>query len=537
MSASGDGRWCGEPFVVGAKEEFAAVRAFLERIGFTEAGICAGAEISNTSELPTLSERKVGFLSPDTPLSLAVQLFLDGADLPWGTVRNVLGPSDLAVLQMLGLVQELPENPWQCVASVSLYPIERLYLASDRHTRIQLFATGIPADLVYSALTPETRRFVDLMPRIPCADYLELCSGTGIAALVAAREFADRAWAVDITARSTRFAAFNAALNGIANFRALEGDLYTPVAGQTFDLITAHPPYVPSFETAMVFRDGGEDGEQITRKMLAGLADHLRPGGQFYCDCMMTDRDGAPLERRIREMLGPVHDEFDVLLGQTRLIDPEELLAGGVRSGRSTAESAAVQRALFLRLGVEHFVNATFLVQRRRSSRTVVTRRRILSAETRSAHLQWFLNWAASIADWERGSSRFLDARPRSTPHTELLSRSALRDGRWSVTASSLTTHVPFSVEAECPSWFATFLTWCDGQTTARDLLARLRNAGIVPDSAADADFAILIGELAEGGFVELDLFPMPREPAEQEEPPSIPVDGRMPSNKGVFVA
>jgi len=92
----------------------------------------------------------------------------------------------------------------------------------------------------------------------------------------------------------------------------------------------------------------------------------------------------------------------------------------------------------------------------------------------------------------------------------ELLSRSVLQNGKWGVTASSLVTHVPFSVQAECPIWFATLLTWCDGQATAREQLLRLRNAGIVSDSARDVEFAVLIAELAAGGFVDLDTLPFP---------------------------
>ena len=46
--------------------------------------------------------------------------------------------------------------------------------------------------------------FLDVMPNEPCDSFLELCSGTGIAALVAARDFAKHAWATDIADRSTK---------------------------------------------------------------------------------------------------------------------------------------------------------------------------------------------------------------------------------------------------------------------------------------------------------------------------------------------
>jgi SAM-dependent methyltransferase len=510
MTRPAQASWHGEPFVMGTAEQFAAARAALQRIEFTEAAICSGAGIGSIYELAARRDRTVGFLERDTPLSMAVQLFMDGEDVSWDEVRAVLPPSELLPLESLGLLQPLPDDPSRCAPVVSLYPTEGLYVASDRHAHIQLVATGKPADLVYSALTPETQRFVELMPRVRCDDYLELCSGTGIAALVAARDFARQVWAIDVTGRSTRFAAFNAALNGLHNVCAEQGDLYEPLAGKSFDVITAHPPYIPSFETEMVFRDGGEDGEQITRRIVAGLAAHLRPGGLFYCDCMMTDRAGAPLEQRIREMLGADHAEFDVLVGQLALIEPESLIGGSLAAGRITQDGFAAQRALFERLGVERFVNTGFLIRCHQSPSAAITRRRVISHGTRAGHFAWFLHFLSTVSEWDRGSSRFLDARPRVSPHAELLSRAVLRDGRWSTTAASLATHVPFSVQAECPLWFGTFLTWCDGQATARDLLVRLRNAAIVSDAAEDIDFAVLIGELAEGGFIELDIIPVP---------------------------
>ena len=509
MTVSAAATWGGEPFVVGTVAQFAAARRALERSEFTEAAICSGAGIESIYELSARRDREVGFRERDMPLSLLVQLFMDGEDVPYTEVRSILAPADLSALESVGLLQSLPADPARCVSVVALYPTEGLYIASDRHARLDLVATGKPSDIVYSALTPETQRFVELMPRIPCDDYLELCSGTGVAALVAARDFAKHVWAVDVTQRSTRFAAFNAALNALPNVRAEEGDLFAPVAGRTFDAITAHPPYVPSFETEMVFRDGGEDGEQVTRKILEGLATHLRTGGRFYCDCMMTDRAEAPLEQRIRDMLGPAHAEFDVLVGQVGLIEPEALLGGAVASGRLSEQGGAAQQALFERLGVERFVNTGFLIRRRTGTGPAVTRRRVISAGTRAAHLDWFLQFSATVSEWGPGSSRLLDARPLASPHLELLSRSALQDGRWTVSASTLATQVPFSVHAECPTWFGTFLTWCDGRSSARELLVRLRTAGIVPDTASDADFATLIGELAEGGFVELDILPL----------------------------
>jgi methylase of polypeptide subunit release factors len=396
---------------------------------------------------------------------------------------------------------------------VALYPTEGILVASDKHSNLNAVAEGTPADIVYSALTSETHRFVKLMPRVPCEDYLELCSGTGIAALVAARSFARRAWAVDITERSTRFARFNAALNGLSNVSALAGDLYAPVAGRTFDVISAHPPYVPSPEQSMVFRDGGEDGEQITRRIIGGLAAHLRPGGQFYCDCVMTDRRGAPLEQRIREMLGPAHEEFDVLLGTAGTFDGDGYLARLAQAQKvlhTRPESElSWHRALIDRLEIERFVNAAFLIRRRLEPRPVFTRRRAVSPETGPAHYQWYMRWAAAAEGWP-DAPPILDAPVRRVERTELRSRSVCGPAGWTVVDASLATRTPFACELRCPTWLASLLARCDGVVTVRDHLRHFRDIGVIPTSATDGEFALLIAQLADGGFIELDDFRLP---------------------------
>ena len=161
------------------------------------------------------------------------------------------------------------------VSNVLLYPAESLLIASD----VAALPDGDGArwwDLVYAAITTNTKNFLSTMPRRPCKAFLDLCSGTGVAALAAASTFADHAWAIDVADRSTQFASFNARLNDVNNVTIVSGDLYAPVAGLTFDRIVAHPPYVPARETRMVYRDGGSDGEGVTRRIIARLTSLLR---------------------------------------------------------------------------------------------------------------------------------------------------------------------------------------------------------------------------------------------------------------------
>jgi SAM-dependent methyltransferase len=352
------------------------------------------------------------------------------------------------------------------------------------------------------------------MPRVECGDYLEMCAGTGIAALLAAKHFAAHAYSADITERSTRFARFNAALNDLANFTAVEGDLYEPVAGKMFDIITAHPPYVPAESTEMVFRDGGADGEQITRRIIAGLPEHLRPGGLFYLDCAMTDRGADPVEERVRRMLGPEEEEFDVVVFRSGLIDAKVYQAGELAAGRMSPAAFTRQKEFFKRVGISRLVGVHVMIQRRVAPRSVVTRHHTLADATRAEDLLWFVRYSSATVEWGADEiQRLLDTPLRALPQMELRVRSALEDGRWRPVATVIGTTRPFAVETQCPTWFPDLLARCDGRTTAREHLTRLRGEGAVPTSTSDEDFAQLIRELADVPLVELHDFPLPDSP------------------------
>jgi methylase of polypeptide subunit release factors len=502
-----------EPFRLGTPLQFARVRELFVRVGFEEAPICARAGVANLHELPALEKRSV-FKEATDPQSLFVRLFIDCARVPWSIVRATLPESDLEALQTLGLLHDAAAGT-ECVATVGVYPIEELFITSDRRHDFDSTGSVPPSDLVFSPMTRETHRFLRLMPRESCDHLLDLCTGTGIAGLIAASQFARRVTLVDVAERSVRFGEFNVALNGLSNVRVLRGDVYAPVAGERFETIVAHPPYLPAHETEFVFRDAGEDGEQVTRQILAGASEHLEPGGQLLCECMLTDRRNAPVEQRIRDMLGEQSGEYDVVFGQWRSANPLHFMADLAGAGYPTFDGMARWGQVFKRLEIEQLVFGTVLVQRRANVRPVVTTRRALSPLTRSADLQWLLRWLVATVDWsEESARRLLSSRPRTLPHTQLRSRSTVQEGQWAVEECQLVTLAPFAVEATCPAWYATLLQFCDGRMTAREHLQYLRDTRAVPDTAPEDVFATMIRQLVDAGFVEIDEFRLPDETA-----------------------
>jgi methylase of polypeptide subunit release factors len=508
-----EGRWAVEPFRMGTPEQFDRLREVFEALGYSEPEVCArfGIETIHQATRRLETDREAS-----DPQALLIRLFLETAEVSWPTVRGLLSPGDLAAIEDLGLLMPRSLTGDVCRATLALYPTEGLYIASDHGEAGPVSSWRAPADIVFPAIGDATQRFMALMPRTPCGDLLDLCSGTGIAALVGAARFAERAWAVDITERSTRFARFNAALNGIETVTALEGDLYHPVADRTFDRIVANPPYVPALKDEYIFRDGGEDGERVTWRILGGLAEHLRPGGYFFCDCVATDRDGAPLEERIRRALGEQADEFDVLVAEATTFDPTLYYARRAKNGEESFTDVGRRHELFKRLGIQQLVSAPVLIRRheRDAAGPRVTLRRQLSPLTKSRDLQWALDWPATTAGWKgAGVSRLLRSRLRANPRAEVRTIHRQHGGQWVLDRCFLVTQAPFVADASCPPGYATLFMACDGRVTGRELLQRLKEQGVVPDDAPEAEFAEVLKRLIEHGLLEVDDAPESIEP------------------------
>jgi methylase of polypeptide subunit release factors len=84
-------------------------------------------------------------------------------------------------------------------------------------------------------------------------------------------------------------------------FVACDWEAVDPVEGEQFDLVTANPPFVISPNLAFVFRDGGGQGDGVSRQVVAGTAGSLRPGGWATVLCNWSQPVGerwhAPVER------------------------------------------------------------------------------------------------------------------------------------------------------------------------------------------------------------------------------------------------
>lgn len=125
---------------------------------------------------------------------------------------------------------------------------------------------------------------------------LDLCTGSGCLAILAAYHFPNAVVdAVDISKGALEVAARNVSEHGLEERVSLHrGDLFAPLGEARYDLIITNPPYVDAdgmaalppecrAEPKLAF-DGGDDGLDVVRRILADAPDHLTPNGGLICE-------------------------------------------------------------------------------------------------------------------------------------------------------------------------------------------------------------------------------------------------------------
>ncbi len=175
--------------------------------------------------------------------------------------------------------------------------------------------------------------------REDCRRLLEMCTGSGCLAILAALRF-DGALidAVELSEGALEVARRNVADYGLAErVRLLEGDLFGPVGGERYDLIIANPPYVAAAEVASFGPEyaaepkmahlGGEDGLDLARRIVDEAGEHLTPGGTL----VMEIGTGRHLLEAAYPQLDFIWLDTEGSEGEVAMIGAEAL---GARPGR-----------------------------------------------------------------------------------------------------------------------------------------------------------------------------------------------------------
>ena len=118
---------------------------------------------------------------------------------------------------------------------------------------------------------------------------LDLCCGSGCLGISLKKEVPSALVTMtDLSPEALEIARENAGKLDV-RCEILQGDLFAPVIGQSFDLIISNPPYIPSGACDLLQKevlreprmalDGGTDGIQFYRRIAEEVGPHLNPGG------------------------------------------------------------------------------------------------------------------------------------------------------------------------------------------------------------------------------------------------------------------
>lgn len=249
------------------------------------------------------------------PLASAIDLFLLQGAVPANELNRLFDPSDLDILKRAGLLEI--DDHGTARARASLFPVDRCLIFSD-HAWPGLPHPGYPdtpCDQVMS-VGRDSRNLAHGIPRRPFHSVFDLCTGSGIHAVLASKH-AEHVLAIDVNPRAAQCTRFNAQISAIPNLEVMVGDLFEAVRSERFNLITANPPFVPSPLDTLRFRDGGSSGEDVQKRIIAGLPAHLAPDGFAQVVTELGEREHEPLVHRLREWLnGAPMDIYILRLGE-----------------------------------------------------------------------------------------------------------------------------------------------------------------------------------------------------------------------------
>lgn len=152
------------------------------------------------------------------------------------------------------------------------------------------------------------------LARHPVHRVLDLCTGSGCLAILAARAFPSALVdASDVSPGALAVARKNVARHRLGRrVRVRRSDLFAGVRGERYDLILSNPPYVSAPAMAKLPAEyrheprlalaGGADGLDLVARMLAQAPDHLEAGGILVCE--VGDGKAAVQRRFARLRLG-----------------------------------------------------------------------------------------------------------------------------------------------------------------------------------------------------------------------------------------
>jgi hypothetical protein len=303
-----------------AEESVRALRTALTDAGYTVDGVSgllgatASAALARNETTPGLRATTDG-----SALSTLVRLWQLQAPVAVADLGRAI-PDLLGPLCAAGVLQRSVD---EVRARVDVRPyaddVHDWWVMSDLVPGLDGGDRRVAADHVLNVSSASTT-LAQLTVREPFGSALDLGTGCGVQSLHLSTHCAD-VTGTDVNPRALAMARLNARLNDI-DVDLREGSLFDPVAGERFDLVTSNPPFVVSPGTGerLVYRDSGLPGDEVVRRIVSTVAQHLNPGGWCQLLANWVHRRGEPWQDRLAEWL--TGSGCDAWVVQREVADP-----------------------------------------------------------------------------------------------------------------------------------------------------------------------------------------------------------------------
>jgi SAM-dependent methyltransferase len=483
---------------IGSPEDFAKVRKALRQPGFEEETVQrALLNAGFTLDDDVLSTQAVN--SEIRDFGPLIALFVEQRQVPRGQLEQLLDHETLASFVNLDLMRVSESDSSRYYSPVVLYPIDDLFIASDYY-KPPVEGWTPPADSVYPAL--HSIPLLRVVPRTPVGAVLDLCSGTAIFGLALSKH-AHNVVASDITERAMHFGSFNRLLNGCDNVQVVKGDLYDAVAGQTFDRIVAHAPYMPTFaenSDVQTWRDGGLSGEEIITRIIQSLPQYLRPGGEFFSAFAVAESNAVRLEQRARGWLGNLQREFDLVFAFKKQYSTKQV-AKLVRERSQTPLDIDPTRVEdYLRaVGFTHYAYGVLGVRRHARSSEPWTFRTELSAKSNAASFPYAFD---CISENFQPLSNAKQLRPALAGDLCVRETHQVDCGKLIRTELILEVDWPFHHAVKTDSWIRPLIDRFTGRASIEQLYTEASLAQTLPTGLSLAQFIEVVHALIRRGYL-----------------------------------
>lgn len=480
--------------------DFDALRSVLTDAGFTDAGVL---EVLDITSIPSMRSQDIPLLMRRTggqpkPLNTLIRLFLIEAPCAVEAVQQAIDPMALETWVEAGLVEV---HDTSVTATIKLLPFQGFWLAFDR-TRI--LRTNLRHQYVMG-IGKSTLTLANLTVRRHVRRTLDLGTGCGVHAFLAAPH-SERVSATDVNPRSVQLAAFNAKLNGLSHVECLEGDLFEPVKGQTFDLVLANPPFVISPEKNYIYRDSGMEADEICRTIVRQVPAFLNEGG--YCQILSNwvERSGRSWPDQLQGWFKGTGCDVLVIRSETR--DPATYASTWIRHTEHDEPDEYARRFdTWVAYYEQHGIKAISagLITIRRSDARVNWYRAVDGPERMlgpcgDAILQCFA--CGEFLETVRNDTDLLEQPLTVSPDVQLERRFAPHSSGWQedMTRIHLTRGLAYSVAID--PYVGALITECDGTRRLKDLLTHMAVSLGSDPAEISTPFCAIARGLIERGFL-----------------------------------